>query len=65
MAVRKKITAEPEKKVLQAFTKEQILKSDKYKDKKDLVNAVLDKGNSYTTKDINKKIEEFMKGKVK
>lgn len=51
--------------VEQEFGKEQILASARYANRRDLVDALLENGKKYTTKDIDKKIEEFMKGTVK
>ena len=47
------------------FTKEQILKSKNYRDKRDLINALLVNGRSYALIDVNKMIENFMKEGVK
>lgn len=71
MAVRKdtsrnntgKIQTDQEK-VSAVFTKEQILFSAAYKSRRDLVSALLEDGKRYTLETVNKKIEEFMKGKV-
>lgn len=47
------------------FTKEQILKSKRYRDQRDLINALLEDGNSYSLKDVNSKIDKFMEEGVK
>lgn len=49
----------------QKFTKEQIAASQRYADRKDLVNAVLADGEKYTFEDVEKTIENYLKGKVK
>ncbi|EOS49085.1 hypothetical protein C809_01939 [Lachnospiraceae bacterium MD335] len=49
----------------QMFTKEQIAASQRYADRKDLVNAVLADGKKYTFQDVEKTIENYLKGKVK
>ncbi len=49
----------------QMFAKEQIAASQRYADRKDLVNAVLADGKKYTFQDVEKTIENYMKGKVK
>lgn len=49
----------------QEFGKEQILTSARYANRRDLVDALLEDGKKCTVKDIDKKIEEFMKGTVK
>lgn len=48
-----------------AFTKEQIVASKKYRSNRDLLNVILDDGKKYTSAEIDKKIEDFKKGKVK
>ena len=47
------------------FTKEQILASNKYKDKKDVCNTVIPADFYGTTKEVDILIENFMKVKVK
>lgn len=47
------------------FSKEQLIASDKYANRRDLVSALLDDNETYTIATVDKKIEEFMKGKVK
>lgn len=48
-----------------AFTKEQILASEKYANRRDLLDALLDKGKTYKIETVDNMIEKFMKGKVK
>lgn len=57
----------PEKKEVKEnkFSKEQMLKSEKYKDERDLINALLKEDNKYSLSDVDKLIDDFMKGKVK
>ena len=62
MAV-KKIKTEIEQET--TFTKEQILASNKYANKKDVCNAVIPDDFNGTLKDVDILIENFMKGKVK
>ena len=47
------------------FSKEQLIASDKYANRRDLVSALFDDNETYTIATVDKKIEEFMKGKVK
>lgn len=47
------------------FSKEQILSSVSYAEKKDLVNALLENGKEYTKSEVDEIITKFMKGKVK
>ncbi|OOM82328.1 hypothetical protein CLPUN_02970 [Clostridium puniceum] len=43
------------------FTKEQILKSKKYGEQRDLINALLKDGNLYALNDVDEMVEKFMK----
>lgn len=47
------------------YTKEQILASKKYRDSRDLLNALLADKKKYTLEAVEKKMDEFKKGKVK
>ena len=47
------------------FTKEQLLASDRYEGQRDLINALIPDGVSITLSELDTKIEEFRKGKVK
>lgn len=58
MSVKKKIETEKTEEV--KFTKEQILKSKNYRDKRDLINALLVNGRSYALSEVDKQIEKFM-----
>lgn len=49
----------------QKFNKEQILASARYANRRDLVDALLDKDKSYTIETVDNMIEKFKKGKVK
>lgn len=49
----------------QTFSKAQIVKSKRYYKSKDLLNAILDESISYSLKDIDSKIENFLKSEVK
>lgn len=48
-----------------SYTKEQILASKKYKKQRDLVDSLLMDGEHYTMEEVNKKVSDFMKGRVK
>lgn len=70
MAVRKKETDEAVESVeVQSvqtmFTKEQILASAKYRNRRDLVDALLDENTSYTTETVDELVNSFLKGQVK
>lgn len=43
------------------FTKEQILNSKKYSEKRDLINALLENNKSYSLAEVDEMIEKFMK----
>lgn len=47
-----------------AYTKDQIAASQKYSNRKDLINALLNDDKTYTLDEVDKLIEKFMKGKV-
>lgn len=46
------------------YTKGQILGSQKYKDKRDMLTALLDEKKKYALADVDKLIEKYMKGTV-
>lgn len=46
------------------FTKEQILASNKYVNRRDALGAILVDGDSYTFEQVDSLLEKFMKGKV-
>ena len=47
------------------FSKEQILASDRYANRRELVDALLDTDKSYTLKTVDNLIDKYMKGQVK
>ena len=49
----------------QEFSKEQIVAAAKYRDKRDLVDAILDDKKKYTFETVDNLIEKYMKGQVK
>lgn len=46
------------------FTKEQILKSKKFKNRVDLIRVILQDNKSYTLEEVEKEIDKFMKRRV-
>lgn len=56
---------EEQKKKAVSYTKKQILSAEKYRNRRDLVDALLVEGESYTMAAVDKKITDFMKGKVR
>ena len=68
MAGRKKIPeAAPEnvKETGKRFSKEQLLASERFRERRDIVDALLDNGRQYTVKDVEEAIGRYMKGRVK
>lgn len=46
------------------FTKAQLMASDRYASRKDLISALLDDTKAYTTVEADELIEKYLKGKV-
>lgn len=46
------------------FTKVQLMASNKYASRKDLIGALLDANETYTTAQVDELIEKYLKGKV-
>ena len=46
------------------FTKEQLLESDRFRDRKDLVSAILSDDGDYAIEFVEEQIEKYMKGQV-
>ena len=49
---------------ISAFSKEQILNSKKYENRRDILGVLLADGKEYTFDDVDSLLEKFMKGKV-
>ena len=47
------------------FPKDKLLQSLKYANRKDVLNVVLEDGKEYSFEEVDKRINAFMKGKVK
>ena len=47
------------------FVKSQIIGSDKYKNRADLLNVLLEDDEEYTSSDVDKKLENFLDKEVK
>ena len=54
-----------EEKVVTTFTKEQLMASKRYRDKRDLLSALLDDDRQYATQAVDELIEKYMKGQVR
>lgn len=63
MAVKKKAASAEKKK--EVFTFEQLLAAERFRNRRDVLKAVLSDRKKYSISDVEKKVEEFMKGKVK
>ena len=57
--------AENKGKTEHKFSKEQLLASERFRDQRDIVAALLDDGTLYTVRSVEEKIEKYMKGKVR
>lgn len=53
------------KKTENRFTKAQVLASKKLSHSKDLINAIMEDGKTYTLKEVETKVNEYLKRKVK
>ena len=47
------------------YTRGQILASARYRNRKDLVSALLEEGRTYTMEEVDRQVNRFMKGEVK
>jgi hypothetical protein len=56
---------EVEQAVEPIFSKTQVLNAKKYQDRKDVLSTLLVDGKTYTLENVDKLIENFMKGQVK
>ena len=52
-------------KVENKFSKEQLAASERFRERRDILEALLKFGELYTVKAVEEKIESYMKGKVK
>lgn len=52
------------KKESKEFTKEQLIVSERYKNRRDVLQALLDSKKKYTFETVDKMIDKFMKGQV-
>ena len=55
----------PEAVTVSKFSKEQILKSQRYHERRDLLTALLKDGKQYSHVEVQTLIDKFMRGKVK
>lgn len=52
-------------KVENKFSKEQLIVSERFRERRDILEALLENGELYTVKAVEEKMESYMKGKVK
>lgn len=55
---------EEDGKIENKFSKDQLLVTERFRDRRDILNALLDMGELYTIKEVEEKIENYMKGRV-
>lgn len=60
----KKVVEQDKGQKVSRFTKEQILSSKRYRDNRDLLQAVLEDSGAFTLEEVEKKIESYRKGRV-
>lgn len=65
MANKKVLNDAEETKTESEFSKEQLLASKKFEERRDVLNALLFSDKTYTASAVEKMIEDFMKGTVK
>ncbi|MFL2104132.1 hypothetical protein [Mycobacteroides abscessus] len=56
---------EVSKKEIAKFSKEKLVKSEKYANRKDILNVILENEKEYSFEEVDNKMNKFMKGKVK
>lgn len=47
------------------FTAEQLLGSERFRERRDILSVLLEPGGAYTVQEAERKIDSYMKGKVK
>lgn len=47
------------------FTKQQLMESERYRDSRDLLSALLEEGKTYTRSEVEERMTAFQKGTVK
>jgi hypothetical protein len=62
---RKKTVKTPEEKREHKFSKEQLLASGRFRERRDLIDALLDGKKQYTIRNVEEIIENYLKGKVR
>ena len=67
MAIERGVKTEEDnfKKTKNLFSKEQLLSSERFQDRKDLLNVLLSTDKQYTVEEVEQKMEQYEKGEVK
>lgn len=67
MSEEKEITENelPKEQAIPVFTKQQLLNASRYREKRDLLQALLEEGKSYSFEETETILKRYMKGKVK
>lgn len=67
MTVKKEDKTEENKsqKVEDLFSKQQLLSAERFRNRKDIVNALLSHDKQYTIEDVERMISKYMKGQVR
>lgn len=65
MKTKRTIKEEASKETEVLFTKEQLLTSKRFQNRRDLLNALLSSEKQYTIEAVEQSIEQYLKGKVK
>ena len=68
MAGKKEVPSDPTfdtGKAENKFFKEQLIASERFRERRDILEALLEAGEQYTVKAVEEKIECYMKGRVK
>ena len=60
-----KAAAEKPEKVESKFSKNQLLAADRFRDRRDILTALLSPDETYTVKAVEQMIENYLKGQVK
>lgn len=60
-----KLAASEPEKIEKLFSKEQLLATERFKARKDIVNALLSPDKQYTLETVEQEISKYMKGQVK
>lgn len=60
-----KVSKATQKKENTTYTKEQLLSSEKFRNRRDLTDAILESGKRYTQEEAEQMMSKYLKGKVR